>query len=198
MDINLVLFKIINELNLNNTSTYFKAYHISPFLKSIKKYGIMSSNSMYYLNKQLFHDITFRNYEMRAKKYLKKSKVTDEDILYYLDNARLPLTSNSIWFSFIPSNIIPYINVSGNKCEFDIPLDTIKKYSLNDPIIVYRRNYNQCTWKEFYSNYNKYVEKAYNGATKLPPPTNGLMYTNIIHFAVDCNTIPFSELNIIS
>lgn len=166
-------------------------FHIAPNPISVYKNGLLSPQSLYELDKQLFHEITFKGYENRTKSYLKKSSITDEDVLAYLNSPkRSPCTSRSIFFAFDTVENMQYINTSGTEYKLDIK--SIKKYSIDDPILVLSKNMTKISWNEFEYNFDKYVKQAKQGALK--QPDKYLRYKYILHFAVDCNNIPFREL----
>lgn len=164
------------------------AYHISADFESVKKLGLCSPGDLFNKDRIMFHKTSFRIYEDRAKRYLRKSSVTDEDILKYLDgNERAPFTSKCIFFAFIENAKMPHI-VLGDRCELKIPLETIEKYAAGEPIIVLGPAKTQTTWDELKRNYASYMRKAETGAKQ--EPKSVLKYAKITHFAVDCNPIP--------
>lgn len=168
-------------------------YHVSTNDSFIKKYGLLSPRDLYEQDKKLFHENTYVIYRDRARDFLKKSTVTDEDILTYLDSSpkRKPLTSRSIFWSFIPAKDMPHAKLKGH--EYSLPLDTIKKYALGLPIIVNGPHLEQVTWEKFEEEYQSYRTTASEGA--LQPITNGLNYGKTLHFAVDSKPIPYSAFS---
>lgn len=168
-------------------------YHVSANDSFVKKYGLLSPRDLYEQDKKLFHENTYVIYRDRARDFLKKSTVTDEDILTYLDSSpkRKPLTSRSIFWSFIPAKDMPHAKLKGH--EYSLPLDTIKKYALGLPIIVNGPHLEQVTWEKFEEEYQSYRATASEGA--LQPITNGLNYGKTLHFAVDSKPIPYSAFS---
>ena len=158
---------------------------------TVEKYGIMSPYDLYNTDKKLFHQVVYENYASRARTFLHKANVTDEDILTYLDEGRKPLTSKLIWFSFIPSTDMPYISRGDNQ-EFKISLDVIKKLCIGKIFTVYRKDVNEISFKDLQSNLDKLAKDAKQGAKK--EPINGLSYTWMIHLAVEMNPLHLSDM----
>lgn len=165
------------------------AYHITWENNLIKKYGLLSPYDLYKYSPKDFHKTTYENYKIRAAEYLNKKDVTDEDVIKYLDsNKRKPFTSRTLFFSFIPKSQMPYIQY-GN-IEYKIDLDIIKKFSTKKPILILGKHTQEIDW-DLLKN-EKYIQQAISGAKK--EPKLNLKYKYIIHFAVDCNPIPYQYL----
>lgn len=178
-------------MNINQVIFEQFAYHCGPDDTEIKQYGLMSPYDLYKYHPNIFHTVVYKGYRDRTAAWLKRTKVSDEDILNYLDSdKRHPCTSKCLFFSFIPTSDMPYINCNGTEYKLDI--STIKKYSINDPIIIESFNKHQISWSEFESIYNNLIQKSTKGAQR--PPQGVLRYKYIIHFAVECNPIPYKEL----
>lgn len=181
----ITLFEEINQVS-------HLAYHVVPEKNSVMKYGLMSPYDLYVNDRESFRNRTFKIYEERAKEYLKKDKVTDEDILKFLDNSpdRKPCSSRCIFFSFLPVKKIPFYTLTGS--EYSIPLETIKKYSLDNPILFLGQKLTQVSWNDFIKNFDLYCVESLKGAFK--NPKSKYKYKYILHFAVACKRIPFKEL----
>ena len=177
------------EKNLNNKYVYTVLGGKNN--DTIKKYGIMSPFDLYNTDKQLFHEVVYPMYESRAKTFLKKSIIEDKDIITYLDEGRKPLTSKLLWFSFIPSSEMPYINKDKNT-EYQISLSTIKKLCIGKIFTIYRKDVTEITINQLADKLDSLVNDAKKGAKK--QPTNGLNYTYIIHLAVEMKPLQISNM----
>lgn len=184
-----------NKTIVGESSTEALSFHRTDNLDSIKKYGLCSPYDLYNRDKTLFHKISYDTYKERAKKYTQKSRITDEDILDYLDNCpkRKPTSSKSIFWSFIPSDEMPHFVI--DQYELSIPLQTIKKYALGNPIIINGPRMTEVTWKEFEKTYQSLCDDAKAGATI--KPDIHLRYKYIVHFAIDSKPIPFKEFKVV-
>ena len=158
---------------------------------TVKKYGILSPHDLYQKDIDLFHEVVYQNYVSRARTFLHKSKVTDEDVLTYLDKGRPPLTSKMVWFSFIPAVKMPHVSRNNHK-EYAVSLDTIKKLCCGKICIVYKKSVTTIDIDQLYADFNNYVAEAIEGAKK--KPTNSLVYTNMVHLAVELNPLPLSSM----
>lgn len=168
------------------------AYHITP--QKINNYGLLSPEDLLKKSPELFHKYSYEIYKNRAMTFLKKTKITDEDILYYLNNCekRKPLSAKSIFFSFIPRNKCRYLDGSG--FEYKIIINNIQEYSKSSPCIVRGCKILPISWKNFLNEYENFIVEAENGAIR--DPGNDLSYKLILHFAVDCDPIPQKYLKL--
>ena len=144
------------------------------------------------LPKQLFHRIVFENYCDRAKVFLNKSSVTDEDVLEYLDKGRPPCTSKCIFFAFATVRELG-LNYADN-IQLKIPLSVIEKYSCGDPIKFLGRNQTKMTFQELKDNLPKLIKQAIVGS-KTANSTK-LRYKYIVHCAIPMKPIPIGECEI--
>lgn len=171
----------------------FNSYHITKNIELVKKYGLLSPRDLYEKDRDLFHNTSYPKYRERAVVFHHKTSITDEDILDYLDKSpkRIPLSSRSIFWSFLPSSDMPLIPKDGY--ELSASLDTIKKYSLGNPILVDGPRLKQVSWDEFKNIYDDSIANAKKGAEE--PIKNGFLYGKILHFAVDSKPIPYKEFD---
>ena len=171
----------------------FDSYHITKNIELVKKYGLLSPRDLYEKDRDLFHNTSYPKYRERAVVFHHKTSITDEDILNYLDKSpkRIPLSSRSIFWSFLPSSDMPLIPKDGY--ELSASLDTIKKYSLGNPILVDGPRLKQVSWDEFKNIYDDSIANAKKGAEE--PIKNGFLYGKILHFAVDSKPIPYKEFD---
>lgn len=161
--------------------------------KLLANYGICSPHDIYNLDKQLFHRRVFKNYCDRAKVFLNKSSVTDDDVLEFLDRSRPPCTSKCIFFAFATVRELG-LNYADN-IQLKIPFSVIEKYSCGDPIKFLGRNQTKMTFQELKDALPKLTKQAINGS-KTANNTK-LRYKYIVHCAVPMKPIPISECEII-
>ena len=158
-------------------------------MELLAKYGICSPYDIYRLDKGLFHRRVYENYCERAKVFLRKSSVTDEDVLKFLDKGRPPCTSKCIFFAFATRK---ELNLSYSNCvQFRIPLSVIEKYSIGNPIKFLGKNQTPMTFQELKDNLSKLKKQAIEGS-KTANKT-GLRYKYIVHPAIPSKPIPISE-----
>lgn len=161
--------------------------------KLLANYGLCSPYDIYKLDKQLFHRIVFKNYCGRTKVFLKKSSVTDEDVLEYLDKGRPPCTSKCIFFSFATVRELDLDN--SNKIQLRIPFSIIEKYSCGNPIKFLGMNQTKMTFQELKDNLSKLAKQAITGS-KTANNTK-LRYKYIVHCAIPMKPIPIGECELI-
>ena len=168
-------------------------YHTtSAPLESLKKYGLCSPKDLYIKDAKEFENGTKKRYLGRVAIYLDKpeNEVTNNDILNYLDTYRPPCTSKSCFFSFNkpkPNKINPI--TKQRNITFAIPIETLKKYAISNPILSKELKFTTISWNDLKNNLSKYEEQAYKDI-----PNSDGYYRNILHLAVNINTIPFKEL----
>lgn len=158
----------------------------------LANYGLCSPYDIYKLDKQLFHRIVFENYCGRTRVFLKKSSVTDEDVLEYLDKGRPPCTSKCIFFAFATVKDLD-LN-SSNKIQLRIPLSVIEKYSRGNPIKFLGMNQTTMTFQELKDDLPKLTKQAIIGS-KTANNTK-LKYKYIVHCAIPLKPIPIGECEI--
>ena len=162
-------------------------------MELLTKYGICSPYDIYKLDKGLFHRRVFENYCERAKVFLRKSSVTDEDVMEFLDKGRPPCTSKCVFFAFAP---LKELGLNYSSCiQFRVPISVIEKYSIGNPIKFLGRNQTPMTFQELKDNLSKLKKQAIAGS-KTANKT-GLRYKYIVHPAVPMKPIPMDECEII-
>ena len=168
-------------------------YHLvnKDYEQFIKKYGLCSPKALYDIDQDLFMKTTGKNYKDRAKSFLKKSKLTPEDIIYYLDNApkRKIFTSTCIFFSYfsmIDHNPM-FLDIFKNSIEYKINSEYLKQYN---PIQVQYFNTKETTWNEILKD--EYLNKI-NDEIKYKP-SNSLVFLNITHVAMKIYKIEYNKL----
>ena len=162
-------------------------------MELLAKYGICSPYDIYRLDKGLFHRRVYENYCERAKVFLRKSSVTDEDVLKFLDKGRPPCTSKCIFFAFATRK---ELNLSYSNCvQFRIPISVVEKYSIGNPIKFLGKNQTPMTFQELKDNLSKLKKQAIDGS-KTANKT-GLRYKYIVHPAVPSKPIPIGECELI-
>ena len=173
----------------------FNVYHVIDDLDTLKKYGLCSPRGLYEKDKVLFAQTSYSIYKARAAEFVgkKESDVTYEDVLKFLDECpdRKPFSSRSIFFSFNPKNRYQYVQYG--RYQLKLSLTTLKKYATNSPVLCLGRKRTQVSWDEFEKNIEKYKQQALEGSKK---QVEEFQYKYILHFAVDCNAIPFDAFEI--
>lgn len=177
------------------------AYHITgEVTSSFKKHGLCSPRELLKLDRKAFHDHTYEIYSSRACEFFNKDKVTDDEIINYLDSTeRSPFTADCVFFSMVPRDVgltinkIPYISLNG--VEFSVDLDVLQKYSIGDPVVVIAKERISMSWSAFKRDYNQLVEKAVEAGNKAHAVGKN---SYLPYFGVPCKSIPFSALTMVS
>lgn len=179
---------------MNDSESEVYLYHKLGFVdkknNTLDKYGICSPCDLFRLDRNLFHQTSYIVYQERAKNFLKKSHVSDEDVLKYLDTARLPCTSKCIFFSFASVKDFGF-PIKDDSIELKVPLSLIEKLSIGNPIIFLSVHQTEVSF-DYVRNYIDNLKKeAIKGSLK--HNDSYLRYKYIKHIAIPCNTIPKSE-----
>lgn len=171
-------------------------YHIFPssHLAYIKRYGLCSPLKMYETNRDLFMQTTGKIYEDRTKAFLKKSKLTPEDIMNYLENSpqREGFSTKTIFFSFIP--ICDYHSEFQKNfkdfSELKVSVSYLKKYT--PTIVGPGKESKPSTWKEIRKP--EFLETVQNQAGLKVHPVYRFKY--VIHLAIEAYHIPIGKFSI--
>lgn len=161
--------------------------------KLLNEYGVCSPEDIYALDKELFHKRVFDNYQERAKAFLHKTSVTDEDVLDFLNRGRLPLTAKCIFFAFDTDESLGLQH--SDIIQLKIPMSVIEKYVVDKPIKVLGKKFTPITLKELKDNLFKLQRQAIEGSKK--NNSNALKYKYIVHCGIPMNPIPLSECEIL-
>lgn len=167
-----------------------KLYHIlrttGHSLSILKKHGLLSPQALYDIDKELFMKRSKSIYEERAKKYLHKKEVSNEDVLKYLNGKeRYPFTSESIFFIFdIDNKIIDRLKKKKIKPNYLIEIDNkiLKNY---EPIVVNAREKTIVKWNWLENNYQDIKPKK---------SKSNLFFATIPHLAVNCYNVAYKDL----
>ena len=157
----------------------------------IKEYGLCSPRALYDIDKDIFMKTTGIYYRERAQVFLKKYKLTPEDIIYYLDNAskRKIFTSKCIFFSYFSmlEHNPEFLKIFKNSIEYKIDINYVKQYT---PIQVEFHNTKQITWTDILNvNYLSKIKEEIKH-----PPNNSLSFLNITHLALPIYKIDYNHL----
>lgn len=155
----------------------------------LSKYGICSPKDLYKLDKKLFHRRVYDNYHERAEMGLHKTSIKDEDILTWLDTCRLPCTSKCVFFSF--ATIKEFGFDTSTSVQVQIPLTTIQKYAVGQPIIFLGKTQTLTTIDKLANDLSSLSKKAIKGSRTAN--NNKLKYKYIIHPAIPLDPIPLKE-----
>ena len=182
----------MDKTSTNNFNAGVVYHTTSAPLESLKKYGLCSPKDLYIKDVKEFENGTKKRYLGRVAVYLNKpeNEVSNNDILNYLDTYRPPCTSKSCFFSFNkpkPNKINPI--TKQRNITFAIPIEILKKYAVSNPILSKELKFTTIQWNDLKNNLSKYEEQAYKDI-----PNSDGYYRNILHLAVNINTIPFKEL----
>ena len=159
-------------------------YHIAPFKfkDDILKFGLCSPLKLYESFYNNFMETSYNIYKSRTQTFMNKKDVNSEDVLYFLDNSRKPLSSKSIFFSNF--SIQQYHKDFLNKFNpiIEITLNINELLSYNPILIQYKTKPTYISWDQI--DYSLITKKI-----KVKPPQT-LMYKYIPHIALNCYHIP--------
>lgn len=165
-------------------------YHV--IKGDIADIGICSPESIYKADRDLFMRTSYHIYSGRCAEDMHKDNPTPEDVIYWLNHYRLPCTAKCIFFAFADIRSLG-IQYSSPVTEFAIPINILKEYAINQPIIFLGRTQTKISWKTFETNLPKYKKEAIKGSKQHNDTIFRYMF--IKHFAVECNPIPLNRIN---
>jgi Fe-S oxidoreductase len=168
-------------------------YHI--FKNVNPKLGLCSPQCLYDNDINLFKRTSFKIYEERAKKFLKKQKVDNDDIIFYLNNSpdRIPYFNSSTIFLSMLSLDEAHDDFKKKFVNFDegkIKISYLKKQTNKVILVGPGKKEKFINWKDLENE--KFLDKVKILFNKKPP--DKLIFKYVPHIALHIYNIPKKEI----